>query len=124
MNQGYQPPNSQQQPHYSPPPHQSFDPNDVQANKTMAILAYIIFLIPLLAAKDSAFARYHTNQGLVLLITVIAANVILGIIPLIGWLLLPLANLALFVLMILGIVNAANGEAKPLPIIGGISLLK
>lgn len=124
MNQGYPPPNSQQPPQYSPPPQQAFDPNDVQANKTMAIIAYIIFLIPLLAAKDSAFARYHTNQGLVLLITVIAANVILGIIPIIGWLLLPLVNLALFVLMILGIVNAANGEAKPLPIIGGISLIK
>ena len=42
------------------------DPNDVQSNKVMAILAYfgILFLIPLLAAKESAYARYHTNQGL------------------------------------------------------------
>ena len=41
------------------------DPNDVQSNKVMAILAYfgILFLIPLLAAKESAYARYHTNQG-------------------------------------------------------------
>ena len=35
------------------------DPNDVQSNKVMAILAYfgILFLIPLLAAKESAYAR-------------------------------------------------------------------
>ena len=36
------------------------DPNDVQSNKVMAILAYfgILFLIPLLAAKESAGAYF------------------------------------------------------------------
>ena len=36
---------------------------DIEKNKIMAVLAYIIFLIPLLAAKDSPFAKFHTNQG-------------------------------------------------------------
>ncbi len=40
------------------------DPEDVEKNKAMAILAYIIFFIPLLAAKESKFAMYHANQGL------------------------------------------------------------
>ena len=46
------------------------DPQDVQANKVMAILAYfgLFVLIPLFAAKESPFARFHTNQGLILLI--------------------------------------------------------
>jgi uncharacterized membrane protein len=97
---------------------------DVQANKVMAILAYIIFFIPLLAAKDSPFAKYHANQGLVLFLIAVGANIVLGIIPIIGWVLLPLANIAVFVLAIIGIINAANGHKKPLPLIGGITLLK
>ncbi|MEI8042594.1 MAG: DUF4339 domain-containing protein [Verrucomicrobiota bacterium] len=41
------------------------DPADVDKNKIFAVLAYlgILFLVPLLAAKESRFARYHTNQG-------------------------------------------------------------
>lgn len=43
-----------------------FDKADVEQNKVMAILAYfgILVLIPILAAKDSKFARFHANQGL------------------------------------------------------------
>ncbi|GAB6992004.1 DUF4870 domain-containing protein [Paenibacillus pini] len=100
------------------------DPNDVQTNKTMGILAYILFFLPLLAARDSQFAMYHANQGLLLLLTAVAANFVLGIIPILGWILLPFANIAIFILLILGIVNAANGQMKQLPLIGNISLLK
>lgn len=55
------------QPAYQPPiaPGKT-ELQDAQENKGMAVLAYLIFLIPLLAAKESKFARYHTNQGLVL----------------------------------------------------------
>jgi uncharacterized membrane protein len=98
--------------------------NDVQANKVMAILAYIIFFIPLLAAKDSPFAKYHANQGLVLFLVAVGANIVLGIIPILGWVLLPIANIAVLVLAIIGIINSANGNMKPLPLIGGITLLK
>ncbi len=40
-----------------------FDAQDIQNNKAMAILAYFgpLVLIPLLAAKGSRFARYHTS---------------------------------------------------------------
>lgn len=102
----------------------SYDPADVQANKGMAVVAYILFFIPLIAAKNSPYAMYHANQGLTLFLVSLAANIVLSVIPFIGALLLPLANLALLVLVILGIVNAAQGQAKPLPIIGGYTLLK
>jgi uncharacterized membrane protein len=99
-------------------------PSDVNANKWIGALAYILFFIPLLAAKNSRFAMYHANQGLVLLILSLACNIVLGIIPIIGWILLPLANLATLALAIVGIVQAANGQMKPLPLIGGISIIK
>lgn len=101
------------------------DPADVEQNKIMGILAYIIFFIPLLAARESKFAMYHANQGLVLFLAGIAVSILGSIIPILGWfVILPLCMLAITVLAILGIVNAAKGLIKPLPIIGGISIIK
>jgi uncharacterized membrane protein len=103
---------------------QPSDPNDAKNNKTIAILSYILFFLPLLGAKDSQFAMYHANQGLVLLLASIAANIVLGLIPFLGLLLVPLAYLATLALAIMGIMKAANGEMKPLPLIGGITIIK
>jgi uncharacterized membrane protein len=107
------------------------DPADVEKNKVMGILAYlgILWLVPLLAAKDSAFARYHTNQGLVLILASIAVwivsfvlDFVLVFIPVVGWIMMALLHFGLFigiiVLVVLGIINAANGVCKPLPLIG------
>lgn len=94
-----------------------YDPKDIADNKVMAVLAYIgwLILIPLLVspAKNSPFVRFHTNQGLILFI----ASFIIGLIPCIG-------QIACLILMVLGIVNAANGQAKELPILGKFRLLK
>ena len=88
-------------------------------NIGMAIVAYIIFFVPLLTdAKDDPFVKYHVKQGLVLFIGYLIAWAV-GMIPFIGWFfLLPLLNLFLFILLIIGIIHAAQGEQKPLPVIG------
>jgi len=46
------------------------DIQDAQDNRVMAILAYLgpLVLVPLLAAPGSRFARYHTDQGLALVL--------------------------------------------------------
>ena len=100
----------------------SFDADDVKNNKGIAILAYfgILVLIPILARKDSPFARYHSNQGLILLI----CGVIAAILRRIWWLLGTVGGLIVFILFIIGIVNAANGRAKELPVVGKFRLLK
>ena len=114
-----------------------YDQADIEQNKVMGILAYLgwLVLIPLFAAKKSPFARFHTNQGLVLTIASIAFAVATAIVTgilgalsatlgaLVGGL-LSLASLAFFVLMILGIVNVASGKTKELPIIGKFRILK
>jgi uncharacterized membrane protein len=102
---------------------------EIQDGKTMAILAYIIFIIPLLAARDKKFAMYHTEQAIMLwiafiiiyiaiwILTFIVGQIssglaciisILGIIP---WILY-------LILWIMGIINAAGGKIKELPVIG------
>ncbi|TBL69940.1 DUF4870 domain-containing protein [Paenibacillus thalictri] len=101
------------------------DQADIDKNKGIAILSYIIFFIPLLAARDSKYAMYHANQGLLLFLAAIVINIVGAIIPLLGWLIItPIGNLAVLVFAVLGIINAAKGELKPLPLIGGIQILK
>ncbi len=38
-----------------------FSAEDIEKNKTMAGLAYLIFFLPLIASPDSAFAKFHAN---------------------------------------------------------------
>ncbi|MBU4299429.1 DUF4870 domain-containing protein [Patescibacteria group bacterium] len=84
-----------------------------------AILSYIgiLFLVPLLACKDNAFAQFHAKQGLVLFIAEIATMFIAWI-PFLGWLIGFIAWITWLVLSIIGIINVANGKQVPLPIIG------
>ncbi len=97
--------------------------------KAMSILAYfwILFFLPLVVCPNSEFGRYHANQGLIVLLAGVVANVIgllLGMIPVVGTIVQVILNAALLVLMILGIVNVCNNEMKPLPVIGGLKLIK
>jgi uncharacterized membrane protein len=84
-----------------------------------AILSYIgiLFLVPLLACKDNAFAQFHAKQGLVLFIAEIATMFIAWI-PILGWLIGVIAWILWLVLSIIGIVNVVGGKQVPLPIIG------
>ena len=102
-----------------------FDAADIGANKVFAILSYIgiLWLIPLLAAPNSKFARFHTNQGLVLWIASLIIGVV-AIIPILGWIVSFVGGIITFILMILGIINAGSGKAKQLPIIGKYTLIK
>lgn len=103
----------------------------------MGVLAYlgILCLIPLFAAKDSEFAQYHAKQGLTLFAFEIAAVVLMWIISFVaimgglGFLgllsiFIWIAQIGFLVLAILGIVNVVNGKKVPLPIIGGIHIMK
>ncbi len=101
-----------------------YSAEDIEKNKVISALAYILFFLPLIACSDSPFGKFHANQGLLLLIVAVAGNIILGIIPLIGWLFIPLFSLATFVFAILGIVNAATGKAKELPLFGKFRIIK
>ncbi len=103
----------------------NFDQADIEKNKTMAGLAYILFFLPLVACPDSPFGRFHANQGLLLLILAIAGNLILGLVPVLGLLLLaPLYSIFVLVLLLIGLLNGLNGRAKELPLIGKFRLIK
>ena len=112
--------------------------SDIEGNKLMAVLSYlgILVLVPILAAKDSPFAKFHATQGINLLIVGVAWSIVSGIISailgLIGvaflsvlWSIITwLVGIVIFLTMIIGILNAAQGKAKELPVIGGFRILK
>jgi len=102
----------------------TFEQADIDSNKAMAGLAYIIFFLPLIACPQSAYARFHANQALLLLIVSIAGTIILSIIPIIGWILMPVFGLVIFILGIMGLINGFSGKAKRLPVIGNFNILK
>ena len=115
----------------------TYTASDIQQNKVMAVLSYlgILVLIPLFAAKDSPFARFHALQGINLFILEIAFGIvsfiitlifafISGILSTIWGLISWLVSLAFFVLVVIGLVNAAQGKAKELPLIGSIRIIK
>lgn len=97
---------------------------DTNNNKVMAILCYlgILWVVPLLTDhKNDPFVKFHINQGIILTIAWAAlfiVGLLIGLIPVLGPLVNWVARLALFVLSILGIMNAVNMEEKPLPVIG------
>lgn len=105
---------------------------DIEKNRAFAIIAYlwILFVVGLIAAPNSKFAKYHANQGLVLFLASIIASVgcfVIGIVPVVNMILLlaiPLLWVGWLVLAIMGIVNAAGGQCKPLPMIGHFELIK
>jgi uncharacterized membrane protein len=137
---GSTPPNNTPGTPPTPPVTPVADPADVEKNKAMAVLAYIgiLVLVPILAAKDSPFAKYHANQGLVLTIGAIALFFVVGILSFIvgaipvvnviagcfGCVLFPAAGIGYLVLAIMGILNAVNGQMKPLPLFPPITLIK
>ena len=92
--------------------------------KVTGIVAYITWIGWIIAylAGDKEGAKFHLNQALVLWIASIVLS-ILSYIPLIG--IIPaILGIVVFIFWIMGLVNAIKGEEKPLPIIGGIKILK
>lgn len=118
-----------------------FDSADISNNKVYAILAYIsiLVLVPLIAAPKSKFARFHTNQGFILFIGEAAYSVVrrvvLSVLSALAWgpiwavyktvaLASAVIGIIFPVFSIIGIIYAAQGKAKELPIIGKIKLFK
>lgn len=85
-----------------------FDPKDIEQNKAIACLSYlgILFLIPMLAKKDSQFAQQHAKQGLVMFIAALFMAI-----PFIGW----IWGLVVLVIDVIAIINTLQGKFWKIP---------
>jgi len=95
--------------------------NEAEEGKVCAILAYLLVGLVWYFAdekmKKNNFVKHHVKQGLVLLIASIAGNIVLTMSFIFVWL-TPVWGLAMLALVVIGIINATNGDKKELPIIG------
>lgn len=100
--------------------------------KATGIVSYITLIGWLIAyfAGDREGAKFHLNQSLMLAILELIVSIVFGVltkIPLLGIvfaLVQGILGIVLLVFWIMGLIHAINEEEKPLPIIGGIQLLK
>lgn len=96
-------------------------------NKGMAVLGYFFPLIMYLVNPKEDFARFHIGQAMNLwiwqIIYTVGVMIISAITPEIGSL-LALANLYFSVCTVIGLIYAAQGEKKKLPLIGDIEIIK
>ncbi len=100
-----------------------FTQEDIDANKAIAAVATIplLFWIPLVAAKDSAFAKFYANQGLLVLLYSLAVSVVtavLAFIPFVGGLLGSLLGLTVTAVFLYLLISALQGKARRFPILG------
>jgi uncharacterized membrane protein len=100
---------------------------------TVALLAYltpilfgvgIVIAIVMHNGKKTALGAYHLRQSLGLLLTALASWIpcmIISMIPVVNLVMLllgPALAIGFFVLWIMGLLAAINGQQKPLPVVG------
>lgn len=111
-----------------------FNPEDVESNRKLGALAIFPFLFVIYflttAQVKSLYLRYCANQGIIFTIFYIAANflgAILGAIPFVGRIIavvIAILQVAVLALTLYQCYKAYKGEAKPLPFIGDIEILR
>lgn len=92
-----------------------------QTNNSMHIIAYITvigLIIAFISNKDKdKLTTYHIRQSLGIGVSGLAL-MILGMVPILGWILSIVGSFFLLYLWIMGLVNAINGKMKPVPFLG------
>ena len=126
-----------------------FDKQDIEENKGISVLSYLgpLVFVPMFARKNSKYARFHANQGLLLFIVSGAYSIVQSILTAIlkgifpwrwdygyvggrGFIygalttVLSLVWIVFTVLAVIGIINTVKGKAKELPVIGKFRILK
>jgi uncharacterized membrane protein len=89
---------------------------------TAAALAYVLGLITgivmLAVQREDKYVHFHAVQSIGLSVVWVVGWLFLTIVPVLGWLLLPFWGLLMFVLWLVCIVKAFQGEKFELPVIG------
>ncbi len=85
------------------------------------LLGFITGIVLLLVEKNSRFVRFHAMQSTVLFGGLFVVNLALGFIPLLGWALGFLISIVAFILWLLLMWKAFNGETYKVPFVGEIA---
>ena len=85
------------------------------------VLGWVTGLIFYLIEKDNKFVRFHAMQSIVTFGGLNVLIMVLIFIPVLGWIVMPIVSILQFILWILLMVKAYQGETFKLPIAGDIA---
>lgn len=90
-----------------------------EKNKAMAMLSCIpvVGLIMLFVEKKDLFVRYHAAQ-----FAIFCALFLIGIIPVIGWILMPIVSLLSVIAFVLALIKINSGERFDVPVFSAWAL--
>jgi uncharacterized membrane protein len=82
----------------------------------ITIIGWIIALVVNSGNKEE-YASYYIRQNLGLLLATIALGII-GVIPVLGWIIVAVGSLILFIFWLMSLIWSISGEMKPIPWFG------
>jgi uncharacterized membrane protein len=83
----------------------------------VTIIPAIIFLIVEPYNRNS-YVRFHAWQSIFMGIAAVAVQIVLSVIPVIGWIIIPFFALGFFILWIIVLLKALKGQRFMIPVIG------
>ena len=86
----------------------------------ITIIPAIIFLV-MEPYNRSSFIRFHAWQSIFFGITVAIVHFVLGVIPILGWILLVPVGIAFLIFWIFVMIKASKGERYKIPFIGNFA---
>jgi uncharacterized membrane protein len=108
---------SPQYPPASQPAQSGLSDNAAGALAYVTIIPAIIFLIVEPYNKNS-YVRFHSWQSIFLGIAAFAIEMILSIIPIVGWIIIPFFLIGFLIVWIIVLLKASKGQRYKLPLIG------
>ena len=81
-------------------------------------VGWVTGIVFLMLEKDNKFVRFHAMQSIAVFVPLTVASVIVGYIPFIGGLLEFVLGAGTFILWIVLMIKAAQGEKYKLPVVG------
>ncbi|MDQ0350297.1 putative membrane protein [Alkalibacillus filiformis] len=85
------------------------------------LFGFITGLIFLLVEKDSKFVRFHAFQSIFIWVSLFVLSMVIGFVPLIGWLISLLLAPVGFVIWIVCMIKAYQGKWFKFPVVGNIA---
>ena len=101
-----------------------FDAETNRSARISSALGYLFFFIPTTMHPESKFARYHSNQGMILLLWMTIGVALVGMIPYVGVFLVVPMMLFGVISGIRGMILALRCQAKHIPLIGKLILIE
>ncbi|MGD0521321.1 MAG: DUF4870 domain-containing protein [Terracidiphilus sp.] len=101
-------------------PQSGLSDNSAGALAYVTVIPAIVFLLVEPYSKNS-YIRFHAWQSIFLGIAAFAVQIVLSVIPVIGWILIPFVLIGFLVLWIIVLLKALKGQRYKLPFIGDLA---